>query len=240
MSYFCKRGLIIPDQHAPYHHPDTFPFLYKIKTIFGPFDRYINLGDETDGHAWSYHDSSPALANSDLEFDRAKKFMKTMYEFTENECHVMKSNHGSLAYRKAKTGKIPSQIMRGAYERALEAPPGWHWHNEFKVDTVRGPVNFIHGFSSVNTWAVAQKRGESYVTGHHHTKFCLRQEYLPNIGKTIFAAQAGCLIDRTSEAFSYAATNGEKQKLGAMVLLDGIPIMIAMKTNSLDRWIGEL
>lgn len=234
------KALVFPDLHAPYQHPDTLPFLYRIKDRFGPFDGYYCLGDETDGHAWSYHPSDPSLANSDLEFERAKKFMQQMYDFTEHKCMVMMSNHGSLAYRKAKTGMIPTQIMRGAYERALEAPPQWVWVPNYTIETLRGPVFLHHGFQTPNTWQVAKERGISMITGHHHTKFSLHTEYLPALKKQIFAMQPGCLIDPNSPAFSYAEGSKEKQKLGACVLIDGIPILIPMKLNDLGRWVGHL
>jgi len=235
-----KRALVIPDLHAPYHHPDAINFLYRIKDVFGPFDKYICLGDETDGHAWSYHESDPSLANADLEFERAKKFMKTLYELTEYKCDVMESNHGALAYRKSKSAGLPSQIMLGCYERALEAPEGWNWMHSRVYETLRGKVLTHHGFSSNNTWMVAKERGLSVITGHHHTKFKLHQEYIESAGRMLFAAQAGCLIDLKSDAFKYAENNREKQKLGAMVLYDGIPIMIPMLLNEYGRWIGTL
>ena len=235
-----KRGLVISDLHAPYQHPDGLPFLYRVKDIFGPFTDYFSVGDETDGHGWSYHEPDPSLPNSDLEFEMARKFMKQLYEFTEHKCKVMKSNHGALAYRKSKTGRIPSQIMAQAYERALDAPPGWSWHQQYIAETIRGPVLLHHGFSSSNSWLVAKERGMSVITGHHHTKFSLHQEYVHSLNRTIYAAQIGCLIDVNSDAFKYAENNKEKQRLGVLVLLDGVPILVSMNLNNLGRWVGRL
>ena len=55
-----SRILIIPDQHAPFQHPDTIDFLIEVAARIRP-TRVINLGDETDGHALSMHDSDPQL-----------------------------------------------------------------------------------------------------------------------------------------------------------------------------------
>ena len=137
--------LVIPDTHAPYHHPDTLPFLEYVKSTYGPFEKYVHLGDETDGAAWKYHEVDPGLDNPDREFANALEFMHELYAFTEGKCNILESNHGSLAYRKARTGKIPNQIMRQAYERALNAPPEWAWHPDLVIETPSGPVLFLHG-----------------------------------------------------------------------------------------------
>jgi len=234
-----RNALIIPDTHAPYQHPQIREFLEAVKLKYGPFDYYFHLGDETDGHSWSYHEPSTKLANPDLEFERAKRFMKWLYKYTDGKCGVCKSNHGGLAYRKAKTGKIPTQIMHNAYQRALEAPPGWTWFEKIILKTEGGDVMLHHGFSSSVTWNVALKRGISIITGHHHTKFGIRQEFIPSLNRMIFSAQVGTLIDNNSPAFDYNKTTAEVPKLGCLVLRHGVPILVPMIVDKFNKWNGK-
>src|SRR5690606_24638584 len=48
--------VVMPDLHAPYHHRDSLDFMRMVRDKFLP-DLVINLGDEADKHAMSFHDS---------------------------------------------------------------------------------------------------------------------------------------------------------------------------------------
>ena len=65
-----KSILIISDTHFPFHHKDTFDFLTKLKSETKP-DLVIHIGDEIDGHAWSYHESENDSYGPDKEFELA-------------------------------------------------------------------------------------------------------------------------------------------------------------------------
>jgi predicted MPP superfamily phosphohydrolase len=52
-----KRILCISDLHAPYNHPDSIDFIRACNKAFKP-DCVINMGDELDFSASSYHESS--------------------------------------------------------------------------------------------------------------------------------------------------------------------------------------
>jgi len=58
-----SRILFISDLHFPFHHPNTFEFLQMLKDRYNP-TRVICLGDETDKHAMSFHDSDPDLMSA--------------------------------------------------------------------------------------------------------------------------------------------------------------------------------
>jgi len=70
-----KRILVISDLHIPYHRKDSFDFLKEIKKQFKP-DTIINIGDEIDCHALSFHDSNPDLPSAGHELSIAKEYIK--------------------------------------------------------------------------------------------------------------------------------------------------------------------
>lgn len=47
-----------------------FPFLRHVRDTYGP-DMVVNMGDETDGHAISFHDSDPNLDSAGVELEKA-------------------------------------------------------------------------------------------------------------------------------------------------------------------------
>ena len=71
-----KCILVISDQHIPHHHQDMIPFLSAIKKKYKP-TRIINIGDEIDAHAISYHSPNPDLASAG---DELKKSLETIHE----------------------------------------------------------------------------------------------------------------------------------------------------------------
>ena len=58
-----KSILVISDLHIPYHHRDSFEFLKALKKKYKP-DLVVNIGDEIDCHALSFHDSNPDLPSA--------------------------------------------------------------------------------------------------------------------------------------------------------------------------------
>ena len=70
-----KSILVIADQHAPYHHPDTLDFLAAIKRKYKP-DCIVNIGDELDWHSISFHDKHPGLYGASHELTVASDFLR--------------------------------------------------------------------------------------------------------------------------------------------------------------------
>jgi predicted MPP superfamily phosphohydrolase len=89
-----KRILVISDLHIPYHREDSFEFLKEIKKEYKP-DTIVNIGDEIDCHALSFHDHNPDLASAGHELVRAKDFIKEL-ESIFPEMTLLDSNHSSL------------------------------------------------------------------------------------------------------------------------------------------------
>lgn len=231
----AHRILVIPDLHAPYHHPDALEFLRYVTAAYDP-DITVCLGDETDGHGISFHDSDPNLDSAGVELEKAKEFLHKLHELIPvmRICH---SNHGSLVYRRAKVAGLPAQMIK-TYREILfpdRDASGWEWDYSFRIPTASGDVLFKHAASGPALADAAHNRA-NLVAGHLHGKFQI--EYGASSACLYWAAQAGCLIDKDSMAYAYGKEHKYKPIIGCMVILDGLPLLVPMVLNSEGRWIG--
>ena len=71
--------LVISDLHVPFEHPDTVPFLKAVKSQFKPTD-VVQIGDEADFHALSFHDSDPDLPSAGEELEKAIAKLQPIYK----------------------------------------------------------------------------------------------------------------------------------------------------------------
>jgi calcineurin-like phosphoesterase family protein len=230
-----QRILLIPDMHHPYAHPDTWKFLAAIKRKYKP-DRVICLGDEVDGHALSYHESDPDLASAGPELEKAIHFLKPIYKMFP-KVDVLESNHGSLVYRKAITAGIPRRALK-CYREILEAPKGWHWHFDMRIQMSNGVDLYLHHGKSAKAAELSLNEGCCSAEGHYHTKF--HATYWRNSRGLFWGIHCGYLADHDSLAQAYAKSNIKKGIVGAAVILNGQPQMIPMTLKSNGRWVGYL
>ena len=228
--------LVIPDQHAPYQHQDFLRFMCEVRNAFGP-DLVVNLGDETDGHALSFHDSDPNLDSAGVELEKAKLFLKDLHrEFPQMLiCH---SNHGSLVYRRAKAHGIPVQMIK-KYRDVIfpqHGAPEWSWAYGWRIDTPLGPVMFKH--QATNVLTEAAHNACNLVVGHNHGNFEI--SYSASSAHLYYGVVGGCLIDKDSLAFAYGKHTVRKPIVGCTMILRGRPVLIPMIMNTEGRWIGSL
>lgn len=229
-----KRILVISDAHTPYCHPDSLAFLKALKTKY-KFDKVVCIGDEIDGHAWSYHENNPDLPNAGLELAMAIEVLRPVYKLFPN-VDVLESNHGSLMFRKAITAGLPAKAIR-AYREQIEAPKGWNWFETLKLKTPLGPVFFTHGLSST-AGKLSNMYSMSAVQGHFHSKSQVTWISTPE--RLRFDMHVGCLIDDKSLAFKYNKLSPVRPIISVGVIIDGIGQIIPMVLNKSGRWIGKL
>ena len=74
--------LVISDMHIPYEHQDSFDFLTAIKKKYD-IDRVVNIGDELDCHALSFHDADPDLYSSGHELEEAKIHIRKLEKISD-------------------------------------------------------------------------------------------------------------------------------------------------------------
>lgn len=232
----AERVLVIPDLHAPYQHPDTLRFLRAVKEQMQP-DLVVSLGDELDYHAMSFHDSDPNLDSAGAELERGKKFLRKLHAEFPNVlvCH---SNHGSMAYRRAKAHGIPVQLVRKYRDivfPGLDAR-GWSWADSWKIKTPLGPVMFKHQSSGI--LADAAHNGCNLVVGHSHGNFSV--EYCASSAHLYYGCYSGCLVDKDSLAFAYGRLSKNKPIIGCTLILNGRPTLVPMVLKENGRWQGKL
>lgn len=109
-----SRILCISDLHFPYCHPDALDFLSKIKITMQP-TRIIIGGDELDYHAMSFHNSDPDLDSAGVELTKALGYIETLHKMFP-VADILESNHGSMAYRKAKFNGMPRHLIKSYNE----------------------------------------------------------------------------------------------------------------------------
>ena len=232
----CNSVLVIGDIHAPYQHPDMIPFLEHVKRTFSP-DCVIQIGDETDGHALSFHESDPNLDSAGAELDRARRVLDSLHSLFPRMliCH---SNHGSLIYRRARNSGIPVQMIRSYREILFPdmKAPGWSWAYSWRVPTPVGDVMFKHQPAG-DVLGDAAHEGYSLVVGHLHGKASI--EWGASSQRLYFGAHTGCLIDKDSLAFAYGRDFKLKPIISVLLILNGIPAIYPMNLDDDGRWVYE-
>ena len=230
-----KCVLVISDTHEPYGHPDNIPFLKAIKKKYKP-DRVIHVGDETDKHALSFHDSDSELFSAGNELIQAKKHLKEYYELFP-KVDVMHSNHGSMVYRKAKANGIPLPYLK-SYADVLEAPKGWVWHADLTIKLSNGKECYFNHGIGADIKKVSQSMGMSCVAGHYHSIFKI--DYWANPNDLFFGMQVGCSIDDKSRAFAYNKNTAKRPIVGHGIIIEGLPKLLPMVLNNKGRWTKQV
>ncbi len=228
--------LVIPDLHAPYQHEDALDFLVTVRNKFLP-DLVVNLGDELDYHALSFHDSDPNLDSAGVELEKGKLFLRKL-ESVFPEMLVCHSNHGSMQYRRAKAHGIPVQLIKKYRDVIFPdgGAPGWSWCHNWRVNTPLGEVLFKHQATGVLTDAAHNSC--NLVVGHNHGNFSV--EYSASSSHLYYGMYCGCLIDKDSMAFAYGKHSLRKPIIGCGVILNGRPILLPMVLDRGGRWVGHL
>lgn len=233
----CRRVLVIGDLHEPYTHPDAYDFLRTVRDEYCP-DIVVQIGDETDGHAISFHDSDANLDSAGVELEKAKLGLEKLHNLFPNLL-LCDSNHGSLIYRRAKAHGLPVQFIK-KYRDILfpeHGAPGWSWGDAWDLNTPLGTVRLQHQVSGDLLLNAAHER-KSMVIGHFHGKLDI--QYAASSTALYFGAHCGCLIDNKSLAFAYGKLSRSKPILGCMVITDGCPQIIPMLLDDTGRWCSRV
>lgn len=227
-----SRVLILSDIHFPYQHKDLFKFLQHLKDKYNP-TRVICMGDETDGHALSFHDSDPDLPSAGDELRRALPFVQELYKMFP-EMDILDSNHGSLVYRKAKHHGVPKHYIK-SYNDVLGVGDGWKWSYDLTIDLPNGTKCYFHHGKSPDVVKLSQVMGMSAVQGHYHSVF--KVDYWANPNGLYFGMQTGCLVDRDAYAFAYENCNLKKPIIGTGLIIDSHPILEPLIMDGAGNWI---
>lgn len=234
-----RSVLIIGDTHIPFEHPDAWKWLAAIKKKYlNKRSIILHIGDEIDGNQISFHQKDadiPFSPSSELEacIDRIH-MPKGIYELFP-KMYLCESNHGSLVYRRAKYAGLPAHVIK-PYQEILQVK-GWEWHEDYLLQTKKGPVYAHHGRGKIGKVVSAMQA--SSVQGHYHGLHSL--EYFRSPVGDRFGCQTGCLVDQKSLAFDYGRLSLTKPILGSLLIKDdGSPFLLTMNLDKNNRWDGTL
>ena len=229
-----QRVLVISDYHAPSHHQDAIHFLKEIKEKLKP-EIIINVGDEVDGHTWSFHQSETSLFTPDKELETAIEAMKELGQLFP-KMYLAESNHGSLSYRKMKAAGMSIRHLKPLHD--LYECPLWEWHHEITLETHMGKVLIVHGKSGAQ-YKLAMEQGISCIQGHFHSQAGIN--WFNSTTSMRFNMFVGCLIDERSMAFAYGKNIARKPILSVGFLTEmGEPCILRMVTDNHGRWVGKI
>lgn len=229
-----KNVLCISDQHHPFEHPDLVPFLKELNSRY-KFDLVVNLGDEVDNHAISFHEAEPGLFSPSDELEKAIEALQPLYKMFP-KMEVIDSNHGSLVFRKGRFAQLPASVFRSPGE-ILKAPKGWNWSRDLTIQTELGPVFFHHGKSG-QSGKLSKNMAMNTVQGHFHSKFQI--DYWGSPTGLYWDMHAGCVVDDKSLAMAYNKTTLQRPVIGLAVIINGRPQLVPMHLDKRGRWTGRL
>lgn len=208
--------LVIPDLHFPFAL-DCIPFL---QYVYGHYQcsRVVCLGDELDMHSMSKFPADPDGLSPAYEFREGKEKMKELFSIFPSG-DIVQSNHQMRPYKKAFLSGLPSDFLQ-PYQRALEMPDSWIFHDKIVIDDVL----YFHGegFSGKNGALTAcEKYRRSVVIGHLHSFGGVTYLQDKISGKKIFGMNAGWLGDETQYVFKYAKNIPYAGTTGCGVVIKG-------------------
>lgn len=225
--YTNNSILVYGDIHAPYHHPDTLDFLRDTARTYSP-DRIIDLGDDLDMYTVSdYPKDIEHEDNWNAEFKKGRKFIQQLGTLFPDQ-EVLSSNHCDRAYKKSRVAGVPREFLI-PFLKVIDAPVGWRLKDYIRltVDSTRQHWLFQHTMISGSLEA-AKNLGVSVCLGHSHTKFGIQSFH--NGFNHLYGVDAGCLISDKGSPFAYNKNQIGRPIRGCVVILEGIPQLVPMKS----------
>jgi hypothetical protein len=228
------RVLVISDTQIPFHHKDYLAFLKAVARKYKT-NEVVHIGDEVDMHALGQWEHDPDGYSAGDETRVAVKELKKLYKAFPRAkvCH---SNHTSRALRKGYSAGIPAGFFKHISE-VLEAPKGWVWDESFIIDGVK----YQHGVGysgPLGAKKASLDNARSTVIGHLHSHAGIQYSATPEY--LVFGMNVGSLIDNDTYAFAYGRTFSAKPIISCGLVLDGMPLLVAMALNKRGRWTGKL
>jgi predicted phosphodiesterase len=218
-----NKVLIIPDCHAPWVNWKALKQAHSWYKRHKP-DLVVCLGDITDQKIWSRWPKDVDDVGPTDEFIEDEKCLKRLHKMFP-KMTILRGNHDVRILNRAIEAGIPAQMFKDV--DSVFNFKGWTWIAPTKkliVQTVRGPVLFVHGDEQAGT-PVQKSRilGHSLIQGHTHKASIT---YTTTMDGTIFGAEMGCIMDVESKAAKYAAANPVGSSVGFGVLKWGVPYFV--------------
>ena len=227
--------LVISDLHCPWEHPDAFEFLKALKKKIKP-EFILNLGDEADAHALSFHDTDSDLMSAGDELIATKEKLQELEKIFP-EMTLLHSNHSSLIYRRALKHGMPRAYLRN-YNEFLEVGPGWKWVDDINIPLSDGTEVFATHGMAADGLKLSLQYGKHTIQGHFHSKAAI--QYFSNPDSLVWSLQVGCLTKQSSLAFQYSRNFRMRFIISTGAVINGQPVIYPMQMDKHGRWTGEI
>lgn len=216
-----KPQLILPDLHAPYHHPQALEFFKWVQELRGCRERVGSVGDIWDFHSMSFHKNEPDAMSPEEEYDKILEFSDELCSvFPQGD--VVLGNHCDIPKRKMVDAGLAPSLLKNPNE-LYGMSDLWSIHPMYYViEPDTWDVLVEHGVGSGGKYGCANTSKEkrcSYVQGHTHSNAAVI--YSSNHKDTTFAMNVGCCVDSSSLAMRYGKYSTRKGVLGCGVVYSG-------------------
>ena len=216
-----NRILVFTDPHFPYQHEKTFEFLEEQRDRFQP-DRIVCVGDLVDFYGLSNYAKDPDHPDSFVsELVKIKANVKRLSNIFP-KMRIVMGNH-DMRFRRAASGAGIATSMLRPFSEILGAPKGWRFYDDscqIRVDATGRKILFAH-HRGANVKLVAQRLGQSIITGHQHSKGYI--DYFKSGKKSLYGAVCPNLISDEGCPFSYAKLMDINPIQGLMLIENGQP-----------------
>lgn len=147
---------------------------------------------------------------------------------------ILESNHGSLAYRRAKANGIPRGYLK-SYNDVLGVDSDWVWHYDMTITLPNKDKVYLHHGKTADIKKLSMSLGMCAVSGHYHETF--KVDYWANSLGLYWGMNVGCLINDKSLAFAYNNCNLKRPIVGTGLIIDSQPVLVPLLMNENGDWI---
>ncbi len=235
-----KLMLILADQHIPFEHKDSLPFLLHIKKkyekLYGIKADVLSIGDLTDEpFRHGHHPHSHFLGDKESIFNRTVKTLKK-YIKAFPKMIIVEGNHDIGSQNTAISDNRDLRDIKQPQEKYSIIPDTWNYVPYAIVNN----VFYVHGIKKAQgrNSSLAMAKGMSSVQGHYHTLAEAYHFMLKN-GKKVFNAFTGCSINTEDPAFEYGdnmSMCGDIKLSCLVVYGDDTCHLEPMRLKSNGRW----
>jgi predicted phosphodiesterase len=188
-------------------------------------DLVYSVGDITDQKSWSRFLKDPTDDCPETEWNKTMKASKELSKMFP-KLLIRRSNHDQRYIKKAYEAGIVKAMLRGLDE--LFPYKGWRWILDNDPHELNnGSIAVMHGDElQGSVKSKVQHLAMNVVQGHTHKAEIV---YNCTFNRRLWGMDVGCMIDKKSAAFEYAAKYLSKVWVGFGWVQDGVPYLFPKK-----------
>lgn len=213
--------LVIPDLHAPYHHPRALRWLKQVAERWS-IDQVVCIGDEADLYQLSQYHKRPDIPDLKQELKQLRRAVRQLASLFPVML-LCNSNHVERMKKRVIEAGLPAELLT-SWADIIGAPAGWRWADRWVLDR----VVYTHG-SEFRAKTAARQALDLYrsnvVIGHLHQQAGVY--YRKTTAGQLWCLQTGCLVNHRHPVYDYSRLHHDKPVLGCgIVKTGGVPIFL--------------